>query len=145
MKKMVIPNEILLGEVSDMLASGMEVIIMTKGYSMLPFIIGDRDSVKLKKMASADIGDIVLAEISKGRYVLHRVLEKDGDNITLMGDGNLRGTESCKAADIRGTVTEIITPSGRQKRVTDGKTWRKLMPVRRIILAIYRRIIKLCV
>lgn len=145
MKKMVLPNEILLGEVSDMLAEGMEVIIMTKGNSMLPFIIGDRDSVKLKKMDGIGIGDIVLAEITKGHYVLHRVFEMDGDRVTLMGDGNLKGTEKCLTSDIKGTVTDIITPSGRHKKVTSGKYWRKLMPFRRIILGIYRRLLKLCV
>lgn len=145
MKKIVIPNDILLGEVSGMLADGMEVIIMTKGSSMLPFIIGDRDSVKLRKSDSLEIGDIVLAEISKGRYVLHRVFEIDGDGITLMGDGNLYGTEQCLRSDIKGTVTDIITPSGRHKKVTDGKIWRRLRPFRRIILGIYRRLLKLCV
>ena len=117
MKKMVIPNEIFLGEVSEMLAEGAEVIIMTKGSSMLPFIIGDRDSVKLKKMETTSVGDMVLAEICKGRYVLHRVQEIDGDRVTLMGDGNLYGTEKCLLGDIKGTVTEIIAPSGRRKRV----------------------------
>ncbi|MBQ0149202.1 MAG: S24/S26 family peptidase [Bacteroidales bacterium] len=145
MKKIVIPNDILLGEVSGMLAEGMEVIIMTKGYSMLPFIIGDRDSVKLRKSDSLRIGDIVLAEVAKGRYVLHRVFEIDGDRITLMGDGNLYGTEQCHRSDIKGTVTDIITPKGRHKKVTDGKIWRRLRPFRRIILGIYRRLLKLCV
>lgn len=145
MKKIVIPNDILLGEVSGMLAEGMEVIIMTKGYSMLPFIIGDRDSVKLRKSDSLRIGDIVLAEVAKGRYVLHRVFEIDGDRITLMGDGNLYGTEQCHRSDIKGTVTDIITPKGRHKKVTDGKIWERLRPFRRIILGIYRRLLKLCV
>jgi len=145
MKKMILPNEILLGEVSGMLAEGMEVIIMTKGNSMLPFIIGDRDSVRLRKMDTVNVGDIVLGEISKGHYVLHRVFEKDGDKITLMGDGNLYGTEKCLSSDIKGTVTAIITPSGREKKVTSGRCWRKLMPFRRIILGIYRRLLKLCV
>lgn len=143
MKKMVIPNEILLGEVSDMLANGMEVIIMTKGNSMLPFIRGDRDSVRLRKMDTLAIGDIVLAEIAKGRYVLHRVLEMDGDRITLMGDGNLYGTEKCLTTDIKGTVTAIITPDGSEKKITSGRIWRKLKPFRRIILAIYRRLIRI--
>lgn len=143
MKKMVIPNEILLGEVSGMLAEGMEVIIMTKGNSMLPFIRGDRDSVKLKKMESIGIGDIVLGEISEGRYVLHRVFDIEGNKITLMGDGNLYGTERCLLSDIKGTVVDIITPDGKHKKITSGQVWRKLKPFRRIILGIYRRLIRI--
>ena len=40
MNKMVVPNEILLEEAADLLARGIEVILMTKGNSMLPFIRG---------------------------------------------------------------------------------------------------------
>ena len=59
-----------------------------------------------------------------------------------MGDGNLVGTESCRLGDILGTVTEIIRPNGSKKKVTKGTFWRKLLPVRRYILWVYRKLVK---
>jgi SOS-response transcriptional repressor LexA len=139
MKKMVVPNEILLEEAADLLSRGIEVILMTKGNSMLPFIRGEKDSVNLKKYGAVEVGDIVLARIAPQRYVLHRIIALDGDKVTLMGDGNLVGTETCRLSDILGTVREIIRPNGSTKKVTKGTFWRKLLPVRRYILWIYRK------
>jgi hypothetical protein len=140
MKKMVVPNEILLEQAHDLLSRGIEVVLMTKGNSMLPFIRGEKDSVNLKKFDAVEVGDIVLARIAPKRYVLHRIINIDGDKVTLMGDGNLVGTESCSLSDILGTVQEIIRPNGSVKKVTKGTFWRKLLPVRKYILWVYRRI-----
>jgi len=140
MKKMIVPNEILLAEADDLLSRGIEVVLMTKGNSMLPFIRGEKDSVNLKKFDTVEVGDIVLAQIMPQRYVLHRVISIDGDRLTLMGDGNLVGKESCRLSDVLGTVQEIIRPNGTVKKVTKGTVWRKLLPVRRYILWLYRKL-----
>ena len=50
MHKVVVPNAILLGEVKSLLAEGKDVVIPTKGNSMLPFIRGGRDSVNLRRL-----------------------------------------------------------------------------------------------
>lgn len=135
-----LPNDILLGEVSELLAEGNDVVIMTKGNSMLPFIRGDRDSVKLFRKDTVSAGDIVLAEITPGHYVLHRVIKADSDSLTLQGDGNLRGVEHCRAGNVKGTVVEIIKP-GKTVVPDKGKLWLCLRPVRRILLGLYRRIL----
>jgi len=140
MKKMIVPNEILLAEADDLLSRGIEVVLMTKGNSMLPFIRGEKDSVNLKKFDTVEVGDIVLAQIMPQRYVLHRVISIEGDRLTLMGDGNLVGKESCRLSDVLGTVQEIIRPNGTVKKVTKGTVWRKLLPVRRYILWLYRKL-----
>ena len=79
MKKMIVPNEILLAEADDLLSKGIEVVLMTKGNSMLPFIRGEKDSVNLKRFGAVEVGDIVLARIAPQRYVLHRIFAIDGD------------------------------------------------------------------
>ncbi|MBR5056369.1 MAG: glycosyltransferase [Bacteroidales bacterium] len=140
--KRVIPNDILLGEISRILAEGQEVILMTKGSSMLPFLRSEKDSVALRKRDEVAVGDIVLAHLGGGRYVLHRIIAIDGDNVTLMGDGNVKGTESCTKDDIAGTVVRIIKASGKEFTPGKGRFWRLLKPFRRYILAIYRRILK---
>ncbi len=136
MDKKTLPNDIVLEEARTLLDEGREVCITPKGNSMLPFIRGDRDTVTLKRQQEVNVGDIVLARLPSGQYVMHRVIRRDGLSLTLMGDGNIRGTESCTAGDIIGTVVLI-----NNRKPGDGALWRRLKPVRRIILAIYRRII----
>lgn len=137
----VVPNDILLAEVGRLLETGKKVELKTKGNSMLPFIVGDRDSVLLSKHGSLKVGDIVLAEITPGHYVLHRIFNLRGNSVELMGDGNIRGKEHCTAENILGTVDIILKENGRKIVPGDGRIWKKLLPFRRIILGIYRRII----
>ena len=145
--KMVLPNEILLAEVRNMLLEGHPVIIMTKGNSMLPFIFGDKDCVNLVMPDNPRIGDIALCEIAPGHYVLHRIIGIDGDNVTLKGDGNLKGTEHCRMENICGTVTKIIRKNGKEipcsspSFIRHSRLWAK-MPyiIRRFTLAIIRRV-----
>ena len=141
-----VPNAILLGEVSRLLDDGKDVILMTKGCSMLPFIRGERDSVNLRKLDVLEVGDIVLARVKEDVYVLHRVFSVDGDAVTLMGDGNLKGKERCRRADICGTAIEILREGGKvvdcrgRKALALARIWRFLLPLRRYMLAVYRRL-----
>ena len=149
-EKRIIPNEIMLPEVTRLLSEGNSVIIMTKGTSMLPFIIGDRDSVELVAKGKYVAGDIVLAKIAESRWVLHRIIDISGENVLLKGDGNLDSTERCTVGDVAGAVRFIIGPRGRKKDasapgfVRRSGCWRKLPRiVRRYSLGVFRRIIKL--
>ena len=58
-----------------------------------------------------------------------------------MGDGNIAGTERCTRADVIGTVSEIIRPSGRRRKPDRGRFWRFLKPIRRYLLGVYRRLV----
>ncbi len=146
--KVILPNADLLGEVVRLLKEDKEVILSTKGASMMPFIHTNRDSVMLVRCDAPKVGDIVLGEISKGRYVLHRVAAIDGETATLQGDGNLRGTERCRISRISGKVVQIIRPSGKTIDVTSARfercsrRWVRLPRLlRRIFLALYRRML----
>lgn len=147
MKQLVLPNDVMLGEVKALLAEGHPVIILTKGFSMLPFIRGGRDSVLLEKTAELKAGDIALAEIAKGRYVLHRVIDVCDGVVTLRGDGNLRGTERCTQDAVAGIVKEIQPPKGKAVdpntpgRQRCWRIWCRIpLIVRRGCLSILRRI-----
>lgn len=136
-----LPNDVLLPEVDRLLSEGHDVELMAKGCSMLPFIVGNRDSVRLRKKTSYSKGDIVLSQVSKGRYVLHRIISSgDGPDVVLMGDGNLKGVEKCRVSDICGAVTHIVKPG---RMVVPGKAvlWRLLLPFRRYLLFIYRHLL----
>ena len=136
MNKKTLPNSVMLEEAGILLEEGREVSFTPLGSSMLPFIRGGKDAVTLRKMPDVAVGDIVLVRLPGPSYVLHRVIGREGDGLTLMGDGNLSGTESCTTKDVLGTVTAIGS-----RKPGKGTLWRRLKPFRRIILAIYRRII----
>ena len=139
MDKKTVANELLLEDAAALMNEGREVSFTPLGSSMLPFIKGGKDSVRLKKMPEVEVGDILLVRLPGPRYVLHRLIRKDGSDLTLMGDGNIAGVETCKAGDVLGTVTAII----KDKRTVvpgKGRIWRALKPFRRYILGIYRRI-----
>ena len=145
--KVVLPNAVMLGEVSRFLSEGRSVVIATKGSSMSPFIRGERDSVELLKMPQVNMGDIVLCQLSPGHYVLHRVHAMEGENITLKGDGNLDATERCTLADVCGTVTAILRRGDKRIDCTTARFARRSRRwvsapriVRRYALGIYRRI-----
>lgn len=144
--KISIPNEIMLTEVSRILSEGSDVVIMTKGCSMLPFIRGDRDSVELHRFESYKPGDIALCRLPEGRWVLHRIVRIEGEKVLLKGDGNLIGTERCLTGDIAGAVTFILKPLGRkidcrsEKELEKARRWNaRSYENRRVILGILRR------
>ena len=146
-RKVILPNAVMLGEVSRLLQEGHTVTIMTKGSSMSPFIRGERDSVELVKKDTVEVGDIALCHLGNGHYVLHRVNAVKGDKIRLKGDGNLDATESCTIQDVCGTVTGIFKGDKRRFDCTSpgfkraSRMWVNApRVVRRYCLGIYRRV-----
>lgn len=145
--QLTVPNDILFAQVCDLLDEGREVLFRPKGNSMLPFIVEKRDSVRLKKEPWAE-GDIVLAELSKGQYVLHRIVRIAGDKVILHGDGNLAGMEHCRREDVKGKVISVLHRNGKesfpsaQGYVKKVKLWYSTPRIiKRVILAILRRCI----
>lgn len=138
MDRVLLPNDVLLNEVARLLAEGREVVITPKGRSMLPFIRGEVDQVKLCQPGSLRVGDIVLAYF-ENRHVLHRIVAISGDMITLMGDGNLKGTEQGARKDVVGKVVEIITPDHRQHKPGKAWLWRHSLFLRKYLLKVYRK------
>lgn len=145
MVKKTLPNELILGEVSRLIERGETVTLKAKGTSMLPFIVGGRDSVVLERPDELKTGMIVLAYVVGERYVLHRIIAIEGDKLTLMGDGNLKGVEMCLRKDVKAVASRIIKPFGEvdchgRRHLRQVAVWNMLKPVRRWILAVYKRI-----
>ena len=142
----MITDEQIIEEAIRLVEDGVSVTFPVNGNSMLPFIIGGKESVILQKPELPKVGDVVLAWVEKCRYVVHRIIRIDGDHVTLMGDGNLSGTEHCALKDIKARVTHVVGADEkphdlycRWRRVA-ARLWWHLRPVRRYILAIYKRI-----
>jgi len=154
MEKWVVDNIELLGEIERLLAMGKLVEMTPSGRSMLPFIKGDRDTVTLERCETLNVGDIALAKITANSgkiaemqltkyYVLHRVIAIDGDDVVLMGDGNITGQERCKTSDVIGIVVGIHDEKGNAKRLSKGRIWYRLLPIRKWLLKAYRKIEKI--
>lgn len=143
----LIPNEVLLPEVARLISEGHTVTLTVRGNSMNPFLVDRRDSIVLGPFAEADLqpGIAVLARESTGRIVFHRIISRRGSVLTLQGDGNLRATEQADTADVMGIMLSAIRKG--KEYPCSGRTWQrysywwmKLTPVRRWLLAVFRRI-----
>lgn len=147
-RRLELPNAVLLKQVRELITEGHTATIQVKGYSMRPFLEHCRDKVMLAAADTLCPGDAVLAEIHEGVYVLHRIIALDGERLTLMGDGNVRGVERCSRKDVAAIVTHYIHPD-RTIPASDPRLcrrirlWRKLLPVRRYMLWIYKIKLKL--
>lgn len=146
-REMVFNNAEFMPQIVSMLNEGHTVTINLKGFSMRPFLENDRDKALLKKATNPKVGDPVLAEINPGHFVLHRIVDIDGQNVTLLGDGNL-SKEHCRLENVCGSVIGFYRKGRNTLDRTDGKKWKiyswiwmRLYPIRRYLLAIYRRII----
>ena len=136
----------IIEEAIRLVDEGISVTLPVNGHSMLPFIIGGKESVVLQKPDKLKVGDVVLAWVDNSRYVVHRIILFDGDDVILMGDGNLVGTERCKLQDIKAKATHVVGANEQMHdlytpwRCRAARLWWHLRPIRRYLLAILRRL-----
>ncbi len=136
----------VIEEALRLVQKGVTVTFPVTGQSMLPFIIGGKESVILHAPGLTAVGDVVLARVDGNRYVVHRIINIDGDRVTLMGDGNVKGTEHCLLKDVKARVTHVVSADNKKRdlysrwRMFGAKVWYWLRPIRRYLLAIYRRV-----
>ena len=121
-------NEII-EEACRLVREGVNVTLPVTGQSMLPFIIGGEESVILHRPGLIAVGDVVLAWVDGNRYVVHRIIKLDYDRVTLMGDGNVKGTEHCLLKDVKARVTHVVSADNKKRdlysrwRVRAAKLW----------------------
>ena len=139
-------NSEFLPEVVKMLNERHTVTLRLRGFSMRPFLEDGRDKALLTKPVTIKKGDAVFAEVTPGHYVLHRIISIKGENVVLRGDGNI-GVERCSLADIKGFAIGFYRKGRTKLDRTNGLKWRvyslvwtTLFPLRRYLLAFYRRI-----
>lgn len=139
-KTLQMANAVLLPEVVRLLEEGHTVTLPLRGYSMRPFLEDGRDKALLRKPASINVGDAVLAEIAPKRFVLHRIVDIQGDAVTLRGDGNI-GVEHCTLSNVKATAIGFYRKGRSQLDSTSGRKWliyswlwTRLLPVRRYLL-----------
>lgn len=139
-------NALLIPELVKIMDEGHTITITPKGVSMRPFLESQRDKAVLKKATNPQVGDVVLAEVSPRRYVLHRIIKISDSIVTLRGDGNI-GVEMCHVKDVKAVAIGFYRKGRETLDRTDGRKWKiyswawtKLFPIRRYLIGAYKKI-----
>lgn len=129
-----ISNREIFAIARDTLLEGSTVRIAVNGESMLPFFRSG-STILLRPVHEEDIRkyNVVMADAGHA-FVVHRIVKVDDNKITLLGDGNIYGTESVSRDKIYGVVDCSAL------HLFFAKIWLWLRPVRRFPLAIFRRV-----
>ena len=140
---------IMMEEIRKLISEGRTVSLTLKGNSMNPFIVHLRDQMTLGPWKDEDIrkGCVALVKDTKGRYVIHRIIKRENDTVTLIGDGNVDLYETAQMCNIIGIMYSITRKGKEWKR--DSRIWRLyswlwmfLLPVRRWPLGLWRRLFR---
>lgn len=145
METIQLQNDVFLPQVVELINEGHTVTIMARGNSMMPFIKDGRDSLIFSNLnLDIRVGEAVLAEIHKGVFVCHRIVEIKDGKVTLRGDGNVQGTETCRIEDVKARLV-AVKRCGKYYDLRTSKAWKiysfcwtRLLPLRRYLLALYR-------
>ncbi len=136
-------NAEFLPHVVALVEEGHTVTLPLRGRSMRPFLEDERDKALLAAPTDIRVGDAVLAEIQPGHYVLHRIMDIIGKQVTLRGDGNLNN-EYCRMEDIRAKAIGFYRKGRTKADSVEGVKWRlystiwtRLYPIRRYLLFIF--------
>ena len=137
-----------LTRLKDELSAGRSVISFTSGVSMEPLLHDKR-----KKNAThvlivpvtgiCQVGDMPLALLPDGRYILHRIIriDKKQDKVIYVTRGdNCVGCEYVPQQAVYGVVREIYYKNDKTVKVTDKKyqryvkVWMQLYPIRKFFM-----------
>lgn len=138
-----LPNSALIPIVIEYIDKGHTANLPLKGNSMRPFLEHRRDMALLDSPKNIKVSDPVLAEVSPGHYVLHRLVSIKGDQVTLLGDGNLT-PEHCTMQDIKALAIGFYRKGRKEPDLITSRKWRiyswfwmRLLPIRRYLLMLH--------
>ena len=120
--------------VRDLLLEGKEVKVKVQGNSMLPFFRSGT-TVNIRPVTECDFKkySVVFADAGN-HFVIHRIISVQNDAVTLLGDGNIYGTEIMTKDKVYGTIDCSVI------HLFFARLWLLMRPVRKYPLAVLRRI-----
>jgi len=137
----------LMPLIKEKVLAGGEITIKVKGTSMSPFFVTDQTDVTLvQPMDPLKRLDVVLYQTLKETYALHRILKVKGEYLIICGDA-LNINEIIPSTHVIAIVKSFangddVTFSTNRWYLTKARIWLSLRPIRRILLAIHRRIVR---
>lgn len=146
MKK--VANNVFFSWLEEEIAQGKPVRFRLKGHSMFPLLRNGKDEVILEKCFPENLRpmDVVLFRYRR-KHVLHRIIQRTGNDLLIQGDGSMVAKEECTINDVVGKVTGICRPSGKILSVESWKwtlpsrLWRISNPLRVLLLRIAHKLI----
>ena len=146
-KTKTIDKAVMMEEIRQMISEGKTVTITLKGNSMNPFIVHLRDQMTLGPWKDEEIrkGTVALVKDIYGNYLIHRIIKREGNKVTLLGDGNVEQTETATLDNVIGIMCSLTrkgrtyTPKSLTWKIYSA-IWAILTPVRRYPLGLWRRI-----
>ena len=141
------PQSSLLDNIKADLLEGKSVKLQAKGWSMLPMIWNERDTLVLAPISQEQlqVGMIVFAQTGSGRYIIHRIARIVGTRIELRGDGNPYQEEYVHPQTVFGELVEVqqenrCLKKGDWRWRAYALLWPKNGNIRRILLFFYKRL-----
>ena len=136
-RTITIDKAIMMEEIRQLISEGKTVTITVKGNSMNPFVVHLRDQMTLGPWKQEDIrkGTVALVRDTRGNHLIHRIIEVRPDRVVLLGDGNVKLTETATWDNIIGIMYSITrkgrtyTPQSLIWRIYSA-IWMFLTPVR---------------
>ena len=158
-----VPLEQLAPIMSECLAQGQEVVLTVTGNSMSPFLRDKKDQVVLVACDPEALqpGDVPLFRRRSGRYVLHRIVERDDgvtctrwgqeeampsrcDSLryTMLGDAQWRKEPDIAPDQIIACATAFISRGKRWECDSDAyirnrMRWHRLLFIRPVLVFFY--------
>ena len=145
MKK--IANNVFFSWLEEEIAQGKSVRFRLKGNSMFPLLRNGKDTVVLEKCPADELKpmDVVLFRY-RGGHVLHRIIQRKGNDLLIQGDGSIVAMERCSVNDVVGKVAGVYRSSGKFISVESWKwkfpsyLWRGTGCLRKVILRVAYRL-----
>jgi|GEM_PF-3015364 len=141
------PLSEIIGVMREALQQGNSVQFCATGSSMRPFL-QDNDLVLIAPLSSRlRIGDIVLAEVEPGKFVMHRIYSQH-HGIILLGDACWSFEGPVKESAIVGRITAVWR-SGKWRSLERGPrrylaiVWLFLFPLRFFLMRLRRKLTQL--
>lgn len=118
-------NAVFLPHVTALTDEGYNVIIPLRGYSMRPFLEDGRDKAMLTKVSRPlKVGDVVLSELTPGRYALHRLILVNDTHVQMYGDGNLTPDPVIPIGQVKAMAKGFYRKGGARLELVDGWKFR---------------------
>ena len=135
--------------IRKVLAEGGVFPFYPKGTSMEPTIHQGTDQVLLKALPEKlKKYQIILYKRKNGAFVLHRIVRVGKDSVTMRGDNQFYTEPRIRREQMIGMVCGLKTPKGEINTESiafwlKSAIWVETVGIRRILLAVRRRITKI--
>jgi len=129
----------LMPLIEESINNGQSVKMHVSGISMTPLLHDIRDTVVLTKPDKLKKYDIVLHRRKNGQYILHRIIKKNGNILTIAGDFETEKEYPVYEEQVIAKVTSFCR-NGKEYKVTDfiielySRLWVLIFPQRQNVL-----------